>query len=559
MSRFLFLLLLLPQFVLSQGTLNKGLVAWYPFNGNANDESGNNNNAAYINAELTSDRFGNPNSAYLFNGTSNYIRVPNNPSINMVDKITLSAWVKVNGFYQGLCHGNTILMKGDADYLTGNYMLRFEDHAYTRGQNCSGLAPDTKHQNFHGPNAIAPSGGYTPFIETGKWYNVTYTCDGNTVKVYVNCELKISSSANGYTFTNRYDLFLGKMRHAQYPYWFNGVMDDVRIYNRALSESEVLQLCNKKDAAPDPCMGNNIVSAKFGHTISNCLSASFELSSSAKKLKDIQWSFGDGTRSDKTSPSHVYKKYGDYKVKAITTSKTGCTDTFTRDIQFKELRTDFSYSELGNPGNIQFKAKNNNASYSWDFGDGRVQSNETAITHIYNGSGKYAVRMFAENNTGCKDTVEKKITVTLPVLITATEPLTNNTSLPAKTPITLEKRSKDITRTIALDNDLVSISLYDNGIIDGDSITLVFNNEVILTHQLLSSKPLNLSLKIDRGKDSNELMMYAENLGSIPPNTALMIITDGNNRYQVNVSSSKSLNGVVLFTFKNGRPADPNN
>jgi hypothetical protein len=99
-------------------------------------------------------------------------------------------------------------------------------------------------------------------------------------------------------------------------------------------------------------------------------------------------------------------------------------------------------------------------------------------------------------------------------------------------------------------NDSVSISLFDNGIVDGDSITLIFNNEVILTHQLLSSKPLKLSLYIDPKKTGNELVMYAENLGSIPPNTALMIIEDGNNRYHVNVSSNKSSNGAVSFTIK---------
>ncbi|MBK9464468.1 MAG: hypothetical protein IPN56_06655 [Chitinophagaceae bacterium] len=61
---------------------------------------------------------------------------------------------------------------------------------------------------------------------------------------------------------------------------------------------------------------------------------------------------------------------------------------------------------------------------------------------------------------------------------------------------------------------------------------------------MLSSKPLTLSLKIDPVKD-NELIMCAENLGSISPNTALMIINDGNNRYQVNISSNKSSNGAV--------------
>ena len=205
---------------------------------------------------------------------------------------------------------------------------------------------------------------------------------------------------------------------------------------------------------------------------------------------------------------------------------------------------------MGDPGNIQFKAKNNNASYTWDFGDGKTSQNESAVAHRYNESGQYSVKLLAKNNTGCTDSIEKKIDISLPVFITetaaATEPIA---TLPKPADVQLEKRTKDLIRNIDVENDTVSISLYDNGIVDGDSITLIYNNEVLLTHQLLSGKPMTISLKVEAGK-SNELVMYAENLGSIPPNTALMIIYDGNNRHQVNISSSKSTNGAVSFTLK---------
>jgi gliding motility-associated-like protein len=240
MKQTLFLFLLFScHFVFSQVNLNLGLVAYYPFNGNANDQSGNNNNPIFNNATLTADRFGNPNSAYYFNGVDNYMRIPNSPSINPVGQISICAWVKVMGFYQGQCHGNNIVMKGDADYLTGNYMIRYDDYAYTNGQNCSNPVPDINHENFYGIQTIIPAGGYIPFIQTSQWYSVVYTCDGNTAKIYVNCELKASGPANGITFSNGYDLFLGRMNHPQFPYWFNGVMNEVRIYNRALNIDEV--------------------------------------------------------------------------------------------------------------------------------------------------------------------------------------------------------------------------------------------------------------------------------------------------------------------------------
>src|SRR6185312_8036339 len=85
----------------SQVNLNSGLMAYYPFTGNANDASGNANNPIFNNATLTQDRFGNPNSAYSFNGTDNYIRIRNSTTLNSSNQISICAWVKVAGFYQG--------------------------------------------------------------------------------------------------------------------------------------------------------------------------------------------------------------------------------------------------------------------------------------------------------------------------------------------------------------------------------------------------------------------------------------------------------------------------
>lgn len=205
MKKALLLLLLFGNTVMAQVNLNLGLKAYYPFSGNTNDVSGNNNNPSFSNAILTSDRFGTPNSAYLFNGTNAYMQIPNSPSINPANQISLCAWVKVNGFYQGNCHGNSIIMKGDADYLTGNYLLRFDDNAFTNGQNCVNPTVDPAHQNFYGVNPSPPP-GYNPYIQTGgQWYSVVYTYDGVTARLYVNCELKVSGPLN-LTFSNSYDL-----------------------------------------------------------------------------------------------------------------------------------------------------------------------------------------------------------------------------------------------------------------------------------------------------------------------------------------------------------------
>ena len=236
---YLIFLLLISGLTYGQVNLNLGLRAYYPFSSNANDASGNNNNPVFNNATLTADRLGNPNSAYHFNGTNNYIQIPNAASINTTNQLSLCAWVKPQGFYQGTCHGNSIVMKGDADYLTGNYLLRFDDGFYTSGNNCSTPVVDIIHQEFYGVGTSIAAPGYTPYINTNQWYSVIYTYDGSTAKLFVNCELKISYAITGLTFTNAYDLFLGKLNAGAFPYWFNGDMDEVRIYNRALSQADV--------------------------------------------------------------------------------------------------------------------------------------------------------------------------------------------------------------------------------------------------------------------------------------------------------------------------------
>ena len=89
--------------------------------------------------------------------------------------------------------------------------------------------------------------------------------------------------------------------------------------------------------------------------------------------------------------------------------------------------------------------------------------------------------------------------------------------------------------------------MYDNGQIDGDTISLYFNGKLMVSRQRLSTEPIHLNITIDPTRADNELVMYAENLGSIPPNTALMVVTVGDKRYEVNISSSEQTSGTVRF------------
>lgn len=113
-----------------------------------------------------------------------------------------------------------------------------------------------------------------------------------------------------------------------------------------------------------------------------------------------------------------------------------------------------------------------------------------------------------------------------------------------------EKRNNDVLKTIEIDNASFTVDLYDNGDIDGDSVSLFFNGKLLLSDKRLSDKALRLKLDVDATRDLNELIMYAENLGTIPPNTALMVVNDGDNRYEVRISSDLQKSGVIRFVHK---------
>jgi hypothetical protein len=113
-----------------------------------------------------------------------------------------------------------------------------------------------------------------------------------------------------------------------------------------------------------------------------------------------------------------------------------------------------------------------------------------------------------------------------------------------------EQRESEVQKEIEVDADSIQVDFYDNGEIDGDSISVFFNDQLLGANLKLSTKSVHLNLKLDTLKDYNTLAMFANNLGSIPPNTALMLISDGKNRWEVRLSSNLNKNGAVRIRRK---------
>ena len=116
----------------------------------------------------------------------------------------------------------------------------------------------------------------------------------------------------------------------------------------------------------------------------------------------------------------------------------------------------------------------------------------------------------------------------------------------------LERRS-DIQSLVEISNaekDSILIELYDNGIIDNDSASIYLDDSLLLHKQFVSNKPISLYISLDKQRPLSKLKLAAENLGSIPPCTVLMVIKTKKKRYEVNLSSNFSSNGVVEFFLK---------
>lgn len=223
--------------------LQDSLIAYFNFNGgNLNDSSGNGNHIIFSNAVKTSDRLGRANNAYLFDGANSYMKVANSVSLNPTKAITLAATVKINDFYRGNCAWNQIFGKGWNDFIDGFYALRFGSLV-----GCN-TTIDTSLEVFGGGygNLSSRAGALndTYFIHSNLWYNVVYTYAEGKSNLYVNGVLIKTTTTTAVFTANTQELYIGKHGDPAYPYLFKGIIDEIRIYKKALCEEEV-KLLNK--------------------------------------------------------------------------------------------------------------------------------------------------------------------------------------------------------------------------------------------------------------------------------------------------------------------------
>jgi hypothetical protein len=211
-----------------------GLAAYWPFSGNANDASGNGNNGTVSGAVLTADRFGNANSAYSFNGTNSDIRVAHSPSLNITGNLTISAWIWFDSAADS--GGCKLIHKATAGEPNGYAIVD-----YATGYSSTGI---------YTPSFVVGNGVVHPLevpsvFPKQTWVHFAGTYDGAKMIVYVNGQSVREAGVTGAIASNTQDLYIGNINRTLANQPFKGRLDDIRIYNRALTAAEVQALANE--------------------------------------------------------------------------------------------------------------------------------------------------------------------------------------------------------------------------------------------------------------------------------------------------------------------------
>jgi hypothetical protein len=216
----------------SSNTLNVGLIAYYPFDGNANDMSGNGNNGVIYGASLTADRFGNKQGAYNFNGINNYISLPIKNIVDL-DCYSYSVWINPNGIPTN--YSGNVYSVGDAIGSLGQGLVYQPTSTMFAGSYNNGNNPT---QSYSKSGEIQPN----------QWLHIVVTRDSINIRMYINNQLvpiqsnsAINKQSASYGQISK-SAIIGGRSNLRSDSYFNGSINDIRIYNRVLNDEEIDEL-----------------------------------------------------------------------------------------------------------------------------------------------------------------------------------------------------------------------------------------------------------------------------------------------------------------------------
>lgn len=267
----------------AQVNLNSGLVAHYPFNGNANDVTGNNHHGQLINGlQLAADRFGTPNSAYQFDGVDDYIKVLDNGAFSS-PTFSLVLWFQSqSNALQNLVGKRQFTTVGGTGGAQYQFFINYPPFP--------GIG-----SNLVGNNSSCSSISSSSYINTdswictNKWYCAVITFDGSRHKIYIDGVLKKDEPT-------AFNSFLACSSDLRFGNWwqgdllpYKGLMDDIRWYNRSLSQAEVTALYGNFSTASGQCSAT--AGAGFLTPDTVCVNTPVTINNTSIGASSYYWNF----------------------------------------------------------------------------------------------------------------------------------------------------------------------------------------------------------------------------------------------------------------------------
>ncbi|MCX6185777.1 MAG: gliding motility-associated C-terminal domain-containing protein [Bacteroidetes bacterium] len=406
-KQIILLSLTLVSFSLFAQVPTNGLMAWYKFNGNSGDSSGNGNHGTVNGATLTSDRFGNVNKAYYFNGSNNYILVPSSSSIQPLNALSVSIWFypesNSNQWQPLVCKHISTSFPYDSYLLGTGTPFPVSNKWYGVISNGSTISQ----------NAISKNSTYDA------WVFLVFTYDGSFIKTYINGKL---DTTNTFSSTIGYNpsvgLYIG--HNGTGGQFFKGAIDDITIHNRALSACEIKKMYYSV-SIPNPKANFTITSSSsqcLPNNVFNFKDSSIWQLSTLSRL----WNFGESP-SDNSSARNTSKTYlasGLQNIKLIVTDSFGCVDSIVKQVTVfdsPKVGVNVNYSNQCLVSNsFQFDNtiayNTSGAKYLWNFSS-VINDTSTKInpTKTYSNSGVNNVKLKIVFTNGCSDSAYKTVNV----------------------------------------------------------------------------------------------------------------------------------------------------
>jgi hypothetical protein len=473
-------------------------IAYFKFDNSAKDYSGNGNNGIlHGSVEPTMDRFGNHCGAYLFDGVTGYIEVPSSPTLEKpANQFTITVWCRLNS--KRTNYWLTVACKGATNHESiDNPQYRFQ------------LQQDLLHGmpkcNMNPSNGFSTISLNTPFtacdnqytshpLQPFEWCFYALVFGGNKVMVYMNDQIIFEGTYSLPLQKNNAPLFIGLDEPGTTEY-FDGAMDDLYLFDEALDVNAIRKIYNEK--------------------------------------RPVKWDKEEliiSTLSDKTVALTAGKTALPVIFDPPKVSNNGCGQVNITQI-------------LGDPSGTPLSAGKHLITYRIRSTSGYEAHSSFYIT-IRNNPDPATP---ATHATGSTTPVIPSLTSQTPSLPASLPPVKDTALIYIPKDLTLRETIEK--ETVEVRNTHLKLVMYDNAQYDGDTVSIFLNNQPVISRQEVQLKGTTFYVDIDSTTD-NILLVYAENLGSISPNTAVVVLHDGDIQHKLFLSSSLKQNISIRIRKK---------